>query len=77
MNQTLELIFTDHTNKQIKLSLPNIITVPSETVVRDNMKALLDLDILRPTSGIPSRINSAQLISKTTQTIFTYQPAHA
>ncbi|MCE5038778.1 DUF2922 domain-containing protein [Staphylococcus auricularis] len=77
MNQTLELIFTDHTNKQIKLSLPNIITVPSETVVRDNMKALLDLDILRPTSGTPSRIHSAQLISKTTQTIFTNQPVHA
>lgn len=70
MSQTLELIFNDAVNKAIKLPLPKIEHFVNESAVKEGMAKIIDLDILRPKSGIPTSIHSAQIIDKSTKLIF-------
>lgn len=70
MSQTLELIFNDAVNKDIKLQLPKIEHFINESTVKDGMNKLIALDILRPKSGIPTTVRAAQIIDKSTKLIF-------
>lgn len=71
MTETLELIFHDVANKQSKFTINNVLQDVSEAVARDAMQKLLSLDILRPSNNVPTKIVSAQIVSKTTRNIFT------
>ncbi|PHK50472.1 DUF2922 domain-containing protein [Staphylococcus edaphicus] len=70
MSQTLELIFNDAVNKAIKLQIPKIEHLVNDTAIKEGMSKIIDLDILRPKSGIPTSIHSAQIIDKSTKLIF-------
>ncbi|MCG7339837.1 DUF2922 domain-containing protein [Staphylococcus sp. ACRSN] len=70
MSQTLELIFNDAVNKTVKIQLPNIEHFVNESTVKEGMKKLLDLDLLRPKTGIPTKVSSAHIIDKTTKVLF-------
>lgn len=70
MSQTLELIFNDAVNKTIKLQLPKIEHSVNESTVKEGMNKLITLDILRPQTGIPTKVHSAQVIDKTTNVLF-------
>ena len=70
MSQTLELIFNDAVNKTIKLQLPKIEHPVNESTVKDGMNKLITLDILRPKTGIHTKVFGAQLIDKTTNVLF-------
>ncbi|MGW9966695.1 DUF2922 family protein [Staphylococcus cohnii] len=70
MSQTLELIFNDAVNKDIKLQLPKIEHFINESTVKDGMNKLVALDILRPKAGIPTTVHAAQIIDKSTKLIF-------
>ncbi|RIP36037.1 DUF2922 domain-containing protein [Staphylococcus gallinarum] len=70
MSQTLELVFSDAVNKAIKIQLPNIERFVNESSVKEGMKKMLDLDLLRPKTGIPTKVASAHIIDKTTKVIF-------
>ncbi|MCD8871917.1 DUF2922 domain-containing protein [Staphylococcus gallinarum] len=70
MTQTLELVFNDAVNKSIKIQLPNIERFVNESAVKEGMKKILDLDLLRPKAGIPTKVASAHIIDKTTKVIF-------
>ena len=71
MTETLELIFHNVANKQCKFTINNVLQDVSEAVARDAMQKLLSLDILRPSNNVPTKIGSAQIVSKTTRNIFT------
>ena len=71
MTETLELIFHDVANKQCKFTINNVLQDVSEAVARDAMQKLLSLDILRPSNNVPTKIGSAQIVSKPTRNIFT------
>ncbi|WP_145465841.1 DUF2922 domain-containing protein [Staphylococcus pettenkoferi] len=71
MTETLELIFHDVANKQSKFTINNVLQDVSEAVARDAMQKLLSLDILRLSNNVPTKIGSAQIVSKTTRNIFT------
>ncbi|HLR20259.1 MAG TPA: DUF2922 family protein [Staphylococcus sp.] len=70
MVQTLELIFNDAVNKTIKLQLPKIQHFVNEGSVKEGMNKLINLDILRPKTGIPTKVHAAQVIDKTTKVLF-------
>lgn len=71
MTKTLELLFLDAADKQVKLSINNLNQDVSENLLRDNMQKLITLDILRPSNQIPVKIKGAQILNKTTNVIFT------
>ena len=70
MTQTLELLFNDAVNKTIKLQIPKIEHFTHDSVIKESMKDMLALDILRPKTGIPTDIQSAQIIDNTTKVLF-------
>lgn len=70
MSQTLELIFNDAVNKTIKLQIPKIEHSVNEGTVKEGMNKLITLDILRPKTGIPTKVHSAHIIDKTTNVLF-------
>ncbi|WP_145578859.1 DUF2922 family protein [Staphylococcus xylosus] len=70
MSQTLELIFNDAVNKMVKLQIPKIEHFINESTVKEGMAKLIELDILRPKSGIPKTAHAAQIIDKSTKLIF-------
>ncbi|MCU5746894.1 DUF2922 domain-containing protein [Staphylococcus sp. SQ8-PEA] len=70
MTETLELVFYDETDKLCKFALNDVTSQLSEPKLRDIMKRLLELDILRPGKKIPKKVHSAQIISRTTRPIF-------
>lgn len=70
MSQTLELIFNDAENKTIKLQIPKIEHSVKEGTVKEGMNKLITLDILRPKTGIPTKVHSAHIIDKTTNVLF-------
>ena len=70
MTQTLELVFIDAVNKDIKIQIPKIEHFINESAVKDGMNKLITLDILRPKAGIQTKVHAAQIIDKSTKLIF-------
>ena len=53
--KTLELIFKTNLNKTAKLQLPQISATITEANVQSAMENIIKLDVLRFTSGAPSK----------------------
>ena len=70
MSKTLELIFKTNLNKTAKLQLPQISATITEANVQSAMENIIKLDVLRFTSGDPSKVASAQIVDKTTTVLF-------
>ena len=70
MSKTLELIFKTNLNKTAKLQLPQISATITEANVQSAMENIVKLDVLRFTSGAPSKVASAQIVDKTTTVLF-------
>ena len=68
--KTLELIFKTNLNKTAKLQLPQISATITEANVQSAMENIIKLDVLRFTSGAPSKVASAQIVDKTTTVLF-------
>ena len=66
--KTLELIFKTNLNKTAKLQLQ--ISTITEANVQSAMENIIKLDVLRFTSGAPSKVASAQIVDKTTTVLF-------
>ena len=61
--KTLELIFKTNLNKTAKLQLPQI-SATIQANVQSAMENIIKLDVLRFTSGAPSKVASAQIVDK-------------
>lgn len=70
MLQTLELVFTDALNKPLKLQIPKVEHKLTEVQVKENMKKIVALDILRISKSQPVKVHAAYLIDKKVTTIF-------
>lgn len=77
MSKTLELSFTSTLNKPVKILLPDVKSKLSESLVRENMTALVKLNILNSTSGRIMSLQAARVIDKTTTVLFEEKVAGA
>ncbi|CAM4158301.1 DUF2922 domain-containing protein [Staphylococcus schweitzeri] len=70
MTKTLELSFKSASDKPVKLLLPQLNNLVTEQIARDNMNALVSLNILQSNSGSITKVHAAQIVDKTTTVLF-------
>lgn len=70
MTKTLELSFKSTSDKPVKLLLPQLNNLVTEQIARDNMNALVSLNILQSNSGSITKVHAAQIVDKTTTVLF-------